>query len=68
MYNLQSKESRYFTWQKMENMKIQLEKQKPKFDEVDPRQINLDDTIQELESLEQDSKNLNRKVHTHMIL
>lgn len=52
----------------MENMKIQLEKQKPKFDEVDPRQINLDDIIQELESLEQDSKNLNRKVLEYIIL
>ncbi|CAH1963969.1 unnamed protein product [Acanthoscelides obtectus] len=29
--------------------------------DIDPKQISLDETIQELESLEQDTKNLNRK-------
>lgn len=43
-------------------MREQLEKLKPRFDEVDPRQISLNETIHELERIEQDSKNLNRKV------
>lgn len=36
-------------------------KLEPKFDDVDPKQVSLTESIQELESLEQDSKNLNRK-------
>lgn len=39
-----------------------LEKLKPKFDDVDPKQVSLSESIKELESLEQDVKNLNRKV------
>lgn len=43
-------------------MREQLEKLSPRFDEVDPKQITLNETIHELERLEQDTKNLNRKV------
>lgn len=43
-------------------MREQLKILHPKFNEVDPRQIILEPYIQELESLEQDSKNVNRKV------
>ncbi|CAG9771124.1 unnamed protein product [Ceutorhynchus assimilis] len=56
-----STQSGYFTRRKLDSMREQLEKLKPKFDEVDPRQISLTGPMQELESLEQDSKNLNRK-------
>lgn len=45
-------------------MREQLEKLKPRFDEVDPKQISLNETIHELERIEQDSKNLNRKVRS----
>jgi hypothetical protein len=44
-------------------MRELLKELKPKFDEVDPKQISLDLYIEELETLEQDSKNLNRKVN-----
>ncbi|KAF7271317.1 hypothetical protein GWI33_015789 [Rhynchophorus ferrugineus] len=56
-----STQSGYFTRRRLDNMREQLEQLKPKFDEVDPSQINLSGPTQELESLEQDSKNLNRK-------
>lgn len=48
-------------------MQEQLEKLKPRFDEVDPMQISLNETIHELERLEQDSKNLNRKVSSRFL-
>ncbi|XP_050301015.1 laminin subunit alpha [Anthonomus grandis grandis] len=56
-----STQSGYFTRRKLDNMREQLEKLLPKFDDVDPRQVSLTGPLQELESLEQDSKNLNRK-------
>lgn len=59
---LQSTQSGYFTRRRLDNMREQLEQLIPKLDEVDPLQISLNATIQELESLEQDSKNLYRKV------
>lgn len=43
-------------------MHEELEKLKRRYDEVDPKQISLNDTIHELENVEQDAKNLNRKV------
>ncbi|CAG9821860.1 unnamed protein product [Phaedon cochleariae] len=61
IFDFDSTQSGYFTRRRLENMKEQLEKLKPIFDEVNPNHINLNATIQELESLEQDSKNLNRK-------
>ncbi|ERL89440.1 hypothetical protein D910_06807 [Dendroctonus ponderosae] len=56
-----STQSGYFTRRKLDSMREHLDRLRPKFDEVDPRQVNLTGLIQELESLEQDSKNLNRK-------
>lgn len=58
----QSAQSGYFTRRRLDNMREQLQKLKPTFEEVDPKQISLNGTIRELESLEQDTKNLNRKV------
>ncbi|KAJ8973563.1 hypothetical protein NQ317_009587 [Molorchus minor] len=43
------------------SMREQLEKLKPKFNNVYPTQQSIDEILKELESLEQDSKNLNRK-------
>ncbi|XP_066250557.1 laminin subunit alpha isoform X1 [Euwallacea similis] len=56
-----STQSGYFTRRKLDNMKEQLDRLRMKFDEVDPKQISLAELIEKLESLEQDSKNLNRK-------
>ncbi|VEN47917.1 unnamed protein product [Callosobruchus maculatus] len=42
-------------------MREQLDNLTSKLKDVDPKQVSLDETIQELESLEQDTKNLNRK-------
>ncbi|XP_030765960.1 laminin subunit alpha [Sitophilus oryzae] len=56
-----STQSGYFTRRRLDSMREQLEKLKPKFDELDPSHIDLSGPTQELESLEQDSKNLNRK-------
>jgi laminin alpha 3/5 len=58
-----SANSGHFTRRKLENMRELLKELKPKFDEVDPKQISLDLYIEELETLEQDSKNLNRKAN-----
>ena len=48
-------------------MRELLRELEPKFNEVDPKQISLDIYIEELQTLEQDSKNLNRKVNTSNI-
>lgn len=58
----QSTNSGYFTRRRLDNMRDILEKLKPKLDDVDPHQVSLTDDLAELDSLEQDSKNLNRKV------
>ncbi|XP_060535680.1 laminin subunit alpha [Cylas formicarius] len=56
-----STQSGYFTRRRLDNLREQLEKLKPKFDEIDPQQVSLRGPLQELESLEMDAKNLNRR-------
>ncbi|KAL1517260.1 hypothetical protein ABEB36_001047 [Hypothenemus hampei] len=56
-----STQSGYFTRRKLDSMREQLTRLKHKFDEVDPKLINLSGPLKELETLEQNSKNLNRK-------
>lgn len=43
----QSTQSGYFTRRKLDSMREHLDRLKPKFDEVDPRQVNLTGLIQE---------------------
>ncbi|CAG9860176.1 unnamed protein product [Phyllotreta striolata] len=62
-----STQSGYFTRRRLENMREQLDKLQPVFDEVNPSQINLNDSIKTLEGLEQDSKNLNRKSNFSLV-
>ncbi|XP_074042767.1 laminin subunit alpha [Leptinotarsa decemlineata] len=61
IFDFDSTQSGYFTRRRLQNMQEEIEKLRPIFDEVNPNHIDLNATLLELESLEQDSRNLNRK-------
>ncbi|CAH0547112.1 unnamed protein product [Brassicogethes aeneus] len=56
-----STNSGYFTRRRLESMEDLFKKIRPMMDDVDPRQIHIKDYLNEIESLEHDLKNLNRK-------
>ncbi|KAL3275284.1 hypothetical protein HHI36_020052 [Cryptolaemus montrouzieri] len=58
-----STHSGYFTLKRLDNMRELLNELRPKFDEVDPKQISLNNSLTELQSLENLAKNLNRKAN-----
>lgn len=67
LFALQSVDSGYFTTRRLTHINDTLNELRPKVDLLDPSQIQFEPILSRLESLEQDSKNMNRKVSLRII-